>query len=84
MTPVTQRNAYDSLENKTVKQELVFRAIDSYNGLCLFELVNILGWPVNTITGRLNELVKQGKVKDSGETRVNPKSKKRGIKWVVK
>lgn len=84
MTTDTQLEAYSTIKNKENKQWLVFRAIESYNGLTLFELVKILGWPVNRISGRLRELVKQGKIVDSGWRRLNPESNKSGIVWVVK
>jgi hypothetical protein len=83
MIPETQREAYDTIRDKTAKQELVFRALDSYSGLTFFELVKILGWSVNKITGRVNELVKQGRVVDSGERRKNPESTKSGIVWAI-
>ena len=83
MIQETQREAYHSIENKEQKQELVFRAIKSYNGLTLFELVKILDWPVNRISGRISDLTKQGKIKDSGSHRVNPESGKSGIVWIA-
>jgi predicted transcriptional regulator len=84
MIQETQRTAYNELKDASSKRELVFRAIDSYGGLTLFELVKILNWPVNRLTGRVNELVKLNRIQDSGKTRTNPESKKRGILWIVK
>lgn len=84
MIPETQLDAFRQLKNANEKRSLVFRAIDSYGSLTLFELVKILQWPVNRISGRVRELSKQGKIKDSGLRRINPESGKSGIVWVVK
>ena len=79
----TQLEAYKSIENKNVKQMTVLKAIKENKGATFFELVEILDWPINCITGRVNELCKIGLVKDSGKTKQNPKSKKSGIVWRV-
>jgi DNA-binding MarR family transcriptional regulator len=83
MIQETQREAYKELKDVESKRNLVLKAIYQYDGLTLFELVKILGWPVNRITGRVNELVAKELVKDSGRRRINPDSKKSGIVWVV-
>lgn len=82
MTQTTQLEAYKTLNNVENKRHLVLKAIMQYDGLTYFELVKILDWPVNRITGRVNELVSKELVKDSGRRRVNPDSNKSGIVWV--
>lgn len=84
MIPETQLDAYRTIKKKDQKQNIVFRAIHDYGGLTFFELVKILDWQVNKITGRVNELVSKGLVQDSGKRRINPDSNKSGIIWSVK
>lgn len=79
----TQLEAYKTLGNKSVKQMTVLKAIKANKGATFFELVEILQWPINCITGRVNELCKVGLVKDSGKTKLNPKTRKSGIVWRV-
>lgn len=81
MIQETQRTAYKQITNKQQKQSDVLKAIIELRGATLFELSGHLGWPVNRITGRLNELVSKGLVKDSGKRRINPASNKSGIVW---
>lgn len=84
MIPDTQRTAFNELKNAESKRDLVFRAIDSYGGLTLFELVKILQWPINRISGRVRELSKNNKIKDSDKRRVNPESGREAIVWIMK
>lgn len=80
----TQLEAYNTLKNINKKQNEVLTAVTESRGVALFDLVSILGWPVNRITGRLNELVKAGIIEDSGERKLNPQTKKRAIVWKLK
>lgn len=81
--PETQIDSFHSLEQKEVKQSQVFEAIKANNGATLFELVQILDWPVNRISGRVSELKRFGLIKDSGTRKTNPESNKPGIVWIV-
>lgn len=79
--PDTQHDSWDQLqEHLCARQVVVLEAIKE-KPATLFELVTKLGWPVNRISGRVNELVAKGKVKDSGSRRKNPASGKSGIVW---
>lgn len=80
--PTTQSDSFYSLGNKEAKQMLVFTLIKNKKGATLFELVEYLTWPINRISGRVRELVKDGFVMDSGQIRINPESGKGGIVWV--
>lgn len=40
-------------------------------GATLMQLSDELAWPINCVTGRVNELVKAGLVRDSGTRRAN-------------
>ena len=40
-------------------------------GATLMQLSDELAWAINRVTGRVNELVKSGKVRDSGRRRQN-------------
>lgn len=84
MIQETQRTAFKELKNKQNKQLDVLQAIKELRGATFFELVKRLDWPVNTITGRVNELVKIGLVVDSGQRRLNPITQKKGIVWILK
>lgn len=82
--PHTQLEAWDQLQGSIEnKRELVFYAISvaGKNGLTLFELVKLLNWPVNRVSGRVTELSQKGKIKTNNLTRINPESGKKGLVW---
>lgn len=80
----TQLEAYKHINNKkSGKCALVLSTVKHMGGATFFELNSALKWPINCITGRVNELCKVGLVSDSGETRVNPKTNRRAIVWVA-
>lgn len=82
--PHTQLESWDKLQGSLEnRQEVVFQAISAAGdqGLTLFELVKLLGWPVNRVSGRVTELAAKGKIKNYDLTRVNPESGKRGLVW---
>lgn len=83
MIPYTQLDAYNTITEKEAKQLIVLKAILQNNGSTLFELVKILKWPINRISGRVTELKKQGKIVDSGLRKMNPESNKSAIVWIV-
>lgn len=80
----TQLDAWDDLQETVAgKRQRVLVAIqESKNhGATLFELSNILNWPINRVSGRVTELSKLGLIVDSKERRINPSSGKKGIVW---
>jgi len=79
----TKAQSFKSVKQKPQKRNLVLAAIKKNKGATLFELVKFLRWPVNCITGRVNELCKQGYVIDSGNLRKNPKSNRSAVVWVA-
>ena len=46
------------------KQQKVFNVITNSDGLTNMEIADILGWSINRVTGRTNELVKMYLVKE--------------------
>jgi predicted transcriptional regulator len=80
----TQVQAFESLqETIEQKREKVLSAIRANGGATLFQLVGILNWPVNRISGRVTELKNQGKIYDSGRRLQNPSSGVKGIVWMA-
>ena len=82
--PRTQLKAWNDLrQTVTHKRAAVLDVIKKQkNGATLFELCDALNWPVNRVSGRVTELKQRQLIKDSGTTRINPLSGKRGIVWV--
>lgn len=81
----TQIDSWDSLQPtiSEKRQKVLDRIIDSdYRGMTLFELEEVLQWPINRISGRVTELAKMGRIIDSFHRRTNPKSNKAGIVWI--
>lgn len=58
------------------------RIAESAEGLTLFELVKIIGRPVNEISGRVTELSKGGFLVENGK-RINPDTCKPSTVWVI-
>ena len=46
-----------------------------------WDVAAALGLPINRVSGRITELVEQGKVMNSGRRTINPLSGKRVIVW---
>lgn len=85
MSTDTQRQAYQDLqENVSGRRAEVLREITNSKGLGLWEISEKLGWPINSVSGRVTELVKLGHVFDSGLRGLNPHSGKRVILWVCR
>lgn len=83
--PDTQMQAWQAIqESLPDKRRMVFSEVMArVNGLTLFELENILNWPVNRISGRITELCKAGHIMDSGRRRINPDSGKGAVVWIA-
>jgi hypothetical protein len=69
--PAKRRKVFDFIESRSVL------------GATLFEISLSLSWPVNCVSGRVTELAKDMRIKDSGLRRVNSYTGKRGIVWVA-
>ena len=79
----TQLEAYASIkESLSTRRLKVLQAIKRNRGATLFELVGLLGWPINCISGRVTELKQKGLVMDSGRRKINPLSNKKGAVFV--
>lgn len=53
----------------------------SKSGLTLFEACAFFDLPPNQLSGRFTELAEQGRVVDSGDRRVNPRTGVSGVVW---
>lgn len=81
--PETQREAFKAIKGDGklgLKQQTV------YNLICKGPITNdgiarTLGWPINSVTGRVRELVQARKVENSGEVRVNPDTNRPAVLW---
>lgn len=63
------------------KQKRVIKALQkSKRPVCNQEIAEYLGQPINTVTPRMNELVKLGMVRMAGKA-VYPKTNRRVIYW---
>lgn len=84
MIPETQRESWEKTQERLGdKQARVLQVIrDSRFGRTLFEVANVLGWPVNSVSGRVTELRKLGMVYDSRDRRINPETNKKAIVWL--
>lgn len=81
----TSAEAASAIEHLTARvQRLVLAAIKSAgtNGLTAHELAVALKMERTTVQPRTSELRRLGRIKDSGQRRLNPNSK-RAIVWVA-
>ena len=79
----TSRDAYHSLENIGNKQRAVLTVIMLYQPCNDRMIKEHLGWEINQVTGRRNELVELDMVEESGR-KIDPKTKRPTIYWKVK
>lgn len=82
----TQRAAWESIQGKLPESRWkVWEAIDRYGefGVTTFTVADVLGWPINCVSGRITELTKLGMIKDSGRRGENPSGKK-AVLWIVR
>jgi len=59
--------AYRSIENLSGKRQIVYRCIESNQGITRQQIAEFLGWTINRVTGRVTELIDLGLVSDSKE-----------------
>lgn len=83
----TSLDAYLQLvqENKLNANETIIHDLLMENpcGLSNFKIADILGWSINRVTGRVNSLVKKGRVMAFREE-INIYTRKKNIVWVAK
>lgn len=81
----TSIEAYNQIErNLPQKRVRVLKAIvaQGISGATLFELVEIIGRPVNEISGRVTELSKAKFIVERGRRR-NPATNKEATVWIL-
>lgn len=85
MKPDTQKQSWLDLQDKlSQKQIAVLYAIKALGGKAsLWQIVGLLKWPINNISGRVTELKRERMIIDSGERSVNPNTMKKAIIWKV-
>jgi DNA-binding MarR family transcriptional regulator len=59
----TRNNSYHTMKNLGEKQSKVLSAIKSLGKCSAYEVSKYLGWEINRICGRINELEKLGMIK---------------------
>lgn len=63
----TSLEAFESIQPVILrKREIVLKAIQFLGSCTNNEISDYLDWQINRVTGRVNELVKKGLVKESG------------------
>lgn len=80
----TSLEAYVHLQNNNLlcaNERIVLDVFEDYKtGLCNDEAAQLLGWEINRVTGRVNSLVKKGKLFRLGE-KINIRTGRRSIVW---
>ena len=69
MIAETSRQAYQSIKNLGVKQEIVYEAIKELGQASNEQIADHLGWAINRVTGRVTELKKFDLVTVAGITK---------------
>lgn len=82
----TQIKAYElALGDVQRKEAAVLNAVAGMGGeATLWQLEIALNQPMHWISGRVRRLVQMGKLYDTGQRLVNPKSGKGGTVWAIK
>lgn len=84
MLQSTSISAYEYLKTRlTQKQAAVRQVLLDHGPKALFEIKDILGWEVNSVSGRLTELERAKLIARTGERRKNPKTGQRGDVWTL-
>jgi hypothetical protein len=80
--PDTSHDAAQSIR-VTHLEDVVLRALfdAGREGLTTFELVDVTGLSLVTVSPRLRPLVRKGRAYDSGQRRENPATGRRAIVW---
>lgn len=65
------------------RQKRVYEVLNGYNDLTNKELASLLGWEINTVTPRVNELVKLGLVEEVTKRKCRA-SGRTAIAWGIK
>jgi predicted ArsR family transcriptional regulator len=82
MLQATSINAYQNLRPTLTKKQAAVREVLLVHGSkALFEIKEILGWEVNSVSGRLTELERAKVIARTGERRRNPKTGQPGDVW---
>jgi len=84
--PETSAEAADAIAPITGRLRTL--TVNAYNqagqsGLTAEELASVVGWPRVSVQPRVSELVRLGRLRDSGARRVNASSGKRAVVWVL-
>ena len=85
MATESQLESYTLIGSKLGDRQLaVFHTIRKQRGgMTLFEISEAMQIPINQVSGRVTELQRRGYVQNSGVTRLNPKTGKKGTVWTI-
>lgn len=72
--------AFQSLNDLGSKQREVYEAIKQLGEACDLDVAFFLGWPINRVTGRRNELMKAGVIYESKVART-PRTNRTVTYW---
>ena len=61
---------------------IVYNVIAENSGISTSEIIDVLGWPPNSVTSRLSELMAGGRITSVGKV-LNPKSGRKVHKWMT-
>jgi len=84
MTSLTQLSGLSHiLPTLGARQEAVYQCIKAHGSATLFEVCAYMRVFPNEVSGRLTELADLELIRDSGQTRVNPRTHKPATVWVL-
>ena len=76
----TSLAAFHGLRNLPTKKQMVFDALALIEPACNLDIAYELKWPINRVTPRMNELVKDGRVVEHKKAKT-PRTGKMVIFW---
>lgn len=79
----TSRHAFQTA-NLPQREAEVFTALKTRGPSIDYEIAAATQLPINVVTGARNHLVEKQLVVNTGRTKINPASGKRGIVWAVR
>ena len=68
------RQAYKTVDKET-KQKIILKAVRKLKKCTRQSLASHLDWEINRVTGRVSELIQQGKLKENGSVKVNGRNR---------
>lgn len=79
----SSKEAYQNIKNLSEKRREVYQAIKKLVECCDVDIAIYLGWPINRVTGRRNELAEFGHIESTGK-KLNNHSNVAVYHWQIK